>query len=550
MLDSTYASSPKTLTPDARVKKERSISPPYVPQRKLVTSGSKFYSDIPTNCRKPYPGYKGHRESWAKREVEALVNRGLTIVRQFFRDDGMVIDWESTKSVWNDTLEPDQYDLASTIQRAHAMNHTEYLSTLSQKRKRPLNSPPQPLRRSLPPSQPAISETSRQPIPTASPLQPRALPPDSVVWFGNGPPLDSQRLMRPIRSELSASPTRLMQTIGSPSSLLQPSRSTMLPSAYREKGLSRVQSIRDALAVVQSPDHFEERAPHPSSLLTPALSVSLPTAVSDLSRKAGSHFEQPTFDPGEDERSPHKSTTPSQSPLDVLDNDTQTETRMLVNSHPTVAQNTPHISPVPQTSSPTITPPGPDQQSCNDFGSSEDWPEDEKETARLETAAVEYLRTYIIEFEKDRSSLASAYSHDATFTYRHTRAPKSVTRDPKHAPSEGTQPPSDPSIGVSSPIRLRQTRLEVVLGLLALESHKFSSSSPITVDHSVVYLGKRMGVLLIAHCSFGTTDVPSKPIRHITMNFVLQEKVHEEGSTDRLWPLVAVAHQMMEWDLV
>ena len=302
---------------------------------------------------------------------------------------------ESTKSVWNDTLEPDQYDLASTIQRAHAMNHTEYLSTLSQKRKRPLNSPPQPLRRSLPPSQPAISETSRQPIPTASPLQPRALPPDSVVWFGNGPPLDSQRLTRPIRSELSASPTRPMRTIGSPSSLPQPSRSTMLPSAYREKGLSRVQSIRDALAVIQSPDHFEERAPHPSSLLTPALSVSLPTAVSDLSRKAGSHFEQPTFDPGEDERSPHKSTTPSQYPLDVLDNDTQAETRMLVNSHPTVAQNTPHISPVPQTFSPTITPPGPDQQPCNDFGSSEDWPEDEKETARLETAAVEYLRTCV-----------------------------------------------------------------------------------------------------------------------------------------------------------
>ena len=155
--------------------------------------------------------------------------------------------------------------------------------------------------------------------------------------------------------------------------------------------------------------------------------------------------------------------------------------------------------------------------------------------------------SYIVEYEKDRSSLASAYSHDATFTYRHTRAPKSVTRDPKHAPSEGTQPPSgefctsyvfrslsknsciDPSIGISSPIRLRQTRLEVVLGLLALESHQFSSSSPITVDHSVVHLGKRMGVLLIAHCSFGTTDVPSKPIRHITMNFVLQEKVHEEG---------------------
>lgn len=544
MLDSTHASSPKTLTPDTRVKKERSISPPYAPLRKLVTSGSRFYSDIPINCRKPYPGYKGHRESWAKREVEALDNRGLTIVRQFFRDDGMVIDWETTKPVWNDTLEPDQYDLASTIQRAHAMNHNEYLSTLSQKRKRSLNSPPQP-RRSLPPSQPAISETSRQPIPMASPLQPRTLPIDSVVWFGNGPPLDSQSYTRSMRSELSASPTRPMRTIGSPSSLPQPSQSTMLPSAYRERGLSRVQSIRDALAVVQSTDHLEERAPYTSSLPTPALSVSPPTVVNDLSRKAGSHFEQPTFDPGEDERSPHKSTTPSQSRLDV-DNDTQTETRMLVDSHPSVARDTPHISPVLQTSSLPIISLGSYQQPCNDYGFSEDWPEDEDEIARLETAAVEFLRTYIIEYEKDRSSLARAYSRDATFTYRHTRAPKSVTRDTRHAPSEGTQPPSE----ISSPIRLRQTRLEVVLGLLALESHKFSSSSPITVDHSVVYLGKRIGVLLVAHCSFGTTDAPSQPVRHITMNFVLREKVHEEGSTDRLWPLVAVAHQMMEWDFV
>ncbi|KAF7985679.1 hypothetical protein HWV62_2231 [Athelia sp. TMB] len=88
-----------------RIKQEEPDSPPPLPQRRLITSGSQRYSIIPPECRKAQPGFKKAREAWSRREAEALKILGLKPVRTFIREDGLVIDWTSVVPVWNDTLE-------------------------------------------------------------------------------------------------------------------------------------------------------------------------------------------------------------------------------------------------------------------------------------------------------------------------------------------------------------------------------------------------------------------------------------------------------------
>jgi len=86
-----------------------------------VTSGSKRYL-IPDDCEKGRPNFKRNRQVWSRREADVLKGRGFKPVRMFIREDGMVIDWESSVPVWSDTLQPVGTDLASVIQRAHAAN--------------------------------------------------------------------------------------------------------------------------------------------------------------------------------------------------------------------------------------------------------------------------------------------------------------------------------------------------------------------------------------------------------------------------------------------
>lgn len=68
-----------------RIKKEEPDSPPLLPQRLLVTSGSRRYADVPADCRKALPGFKRARETWSKKEAEVLKAMGLKPVRTFIR---------------------------------------------------------------------------------------------------------------------------------------------------------------------------------------------------------------------------------------------------------------------------------------------------------------------------------------------------------------------------------------------------------------------------------------------------------------------------------
>ncbi|KAJ7057780.1 hypothetical protein C8F01DRAFT_322782 [Mycena amicta] len=72
--------------------------------RRAATSGSKRYFPVPRDCTRLDPNYVANRRKWAQRESSVLRNLGLRVLKFFFRDDGMVIEWESTEEVWLDTL--------------------------------------------------------------------------------------------------------------------------------------------------------------------------------------------------------------------------------------------------------------------------------------------------------------------------------------------------------------------------------------------------------------------------------------------------------------
>ncbi|KAF7323839.1 NTF2 domain-containing protein [Mycena kentingensis (nom. inval.)] len=88
----------------APVKREyRSPSPP---PRSKGTAGSKRYFPVPYNCTRNDPNWVANRRDWVQRELKVLKNLGLQVVKSFFRDDGMVLEWTSKREVWLDTLLP------------------------------------------------------------------------------------------------------------------------------------------------------------------------------------------------------------------------------------------------------------------------------------------------------------------------------------------------------------------------------------------------------------------------------------------------------------
>ncbi|KAK0241213.1 hypothetical protein EDD85DRAFT_818034 [Armillaria nabsnona] len=94
---------------DTSLKSEEAdVGPDATPSATPTTAGSKWYHPLPPECRKSNPNWSSNRKHWFKLESEFLRSRGLNILRNFFRDDGMVIDWSSPVPVWSDTLQPEQ----------------------------------------------------------------------------------------------------------------------------------------------------------------------------------------------------------------------------------------------------------------------------------------------------------------------------------------------------------------------------------------------------------------------------------------------------------
>ncbi|KAJ7637040.1 hypothetical protein FB45DRAFT_908068 [Roridomyces roridus] len=77
-----------------------------LPPRRSVTSGSKRYFPVPDICKRDNAQYQDNRRNWMLRECANLRTLGLRVVKYFFRDDGMVLEWTSAEPVWLDTLRP------------------------------------------------------------------------------------------------------------------------------------------------------------------------------------------------------------------------------------------------------------------------------------------------------------------------------------------------------------------------------------------------------------------------------------------------------------
>ncbi|KAF8553966.1 hypothetical protein OG21DRAFT_1509495 [Imleria badia] len=114
-------SPPPSVPPPRQVKAERSPSPLSV-EKKLVISGTKRFTPIPSDCLSSCTQYKQNRLEWVERCVKELEALNLIPERRLFRDDGLVIDWKSHVPVWSDTLQPGPQDLAATIMLTHRSN--------------------------------------------------------------------------------------------------------------------------------------------------------------------------------------------------------------------------------------------------------------------------------------------------------------------------------------------------------------------------------------------------------------------------------------------
>lgn len=157
-------------------------------------------------------------------------------------------------------------------------------------------------------------------------------------------------------------------------------------------------------------------------------------------------------------------------------------------------------------------------------------PDEEEKISKM---TMEYLERYFQTFDSDRASLASAYSSNACFSYREVKC---------FSPgSPHLQPPLPPSDSI------KRTRLDITATLLSLPSLQLL---PLTgaadIKYDIMWLGSPVGMFAI--CGGVRHGHASK--QPVTHSFLLRQKeaYEEDARADGVWPLVAVAHQMMVFD--
>lgn len=167
----------------------------------------------------------------------------------------------------------------------------------------------------------------------------------------------------------------------------------------------------------------------------------------------------------------------------------------------------------------------------NDFPMIVIVPDEEEKMSKM---TMEYLERYFQTFDSDRASLASAYSSNACFSYREVKcfSPGSPHLQP-------TLPPSD---------SIKHTRLDITATLLSLPPLQLLPLTGLAadIDYDIMWLGSPVGMFAI--CRGVHHGHASK--RPVTHSFLLRQKgaYEEDARADGVWPLVAVAHQMMVFD--
>ncbi|KAF7336080.1 NTF2 domain-containing protein [Mycena sanguinolenta] len=156
----------------------RSVLPPPPPansSRLSATSGSQRYWPVPANCKRAFdPEFDTNRREWLHRECDKLKDLGLKVVKYFFRDDGMVIEWvtRNGEPVWLDSL-PDGRQIIDL----DGEDPSDNVSALPL----PVATPPQ----SAVAADPEIIDVDAS---DAVPSPPRLSPPSPIAGPSNPPP--------------------------------------------------------------------------------------------------------------------------------------------------------------------------------------------------------------------------------------------------------------------------------------------------------------------------------------------------------------------------
>ncbi|KAI0063961.1 hypothetical protein BV25DRAFT_324378 [Artomyces pyxidatus] len=447
----------------------------------------------------------------------------------------MVIDWESPRPIYVDTLEPDPSDLGGVIERAAFDNYSALQSVQSPKS-------------SLPSSTQA--DGGRPPTPRRTSKSPKVEGTESI----SSSELVERILDRSGTSSRTSTPARTPPNVRPPVSDMSPpagSQSSHLsqPSSSSPRPLAVIRMLKKS-RTSWSPEHSVAgnvssiALDHPTPLHSNTLSQPLevldapPSTYCDSSsthtavrsgagaREAESIFQKPlvfihyeppapTVEPPSD---PHTLALPPSNPLPeeaddravYEDDDDLYEGSLGYPDDDALAYNEP----------------------CADFGLPSAWPTPE-ESADMERAALDFLNDYVLTFDSDRSRLASAYSRDATFSYRtYCNDPALAARIDAFALPQGFLRAHE----------LIQGRLDVLSALLSLGSAKLSSSE--NIDYDFTHMGKGIGGLLVV---YGTLYDPQADGRlYVTQSFVLRRK--DSDPEDR-WSFAThpSVHDATEW---
>lgn len=168
----------------------------------------------------------------------------------------------------------------------------------------------------------------------------------------------------------------------------------------------------------------------------------------------------------------------------------------------------------------------------NDFPTIVIVPDEEEKMSKM---TMEYLERYFQMFDSDRASLASAYSSNACFSYREVKcfSPGSLHLQPSLPPSGS----------------IKCNRLDITTTLLSLPPLQLLPLTGLAanIDYDIMWLGSPVGMFAVCG-GIHHGHASKQPVTH---SFLLRQKeaCEEDARADGVWPLVAVAHQMMVFDI-
>ncbi|KAI9062645.1 hypothetical protein FKP32DRAFT_1677165 [Trametes sanguinea] len=490
---------------------------------------------MPPECKSGLPGYQVARKGWTAREVKKLRERGLMPTRVLIREDGMVIDWKSKVPVLSDTLQPPPSGAGAAVTDPPVVSEQERIER-------------GPSRSNSISTQVAVADNPDEPAapllvaalgkPRIPRVKPRPIPPSGqTVWESVSLPP-----RRPPAPSLAAPP--------------EPSRSS---------GTDGSRTLRRKSAPV--PELPTNASGKPAAVSKP------PDTHSDSTRSsvpADVEIIDLTCDP-DDDADPHRSSSSSPEPLAQLTARRRPRLLPTPDDTPPVHLSSPAGSPEIQEQAPSAlrssapVQPRPNRYRRLDTAVVDIDLTEEADIDETQAEAIRFLERYLKTFMLDRSDLASAYSHTATF---------SVQILPP-SPQTGLRP-----VGTTYPPSCHhQGRLAVIAALLDLPEDKFAEPDAGGVpqrkfDWDFCHAREAGDVLLI--CSSVTamplweSDVdagagakgkgkgkeraaeddsgPSRARLGVCeQRFVLRSRDwdEEDRSTPGVWPLVAVAHHML-----